>query len=359
MLLRPGVFLAIALILTGCATGVPMRPRPSAPAQIDHPKPTKLHFESFSALPGWTDEDHVSAFNAYRATCSAARDPATAAICRRAQSQDLPDSEQARHFFEDNFRPVNVSGQGILTAYFAPEYQARAKPDSVFSAPLRSRPNDLRTDVRGAPLSPYPDRAWIETHGAGEPLAWLRPEELFFLQVQGSGVLIYPDGRRVKALYAATNGRPFSGIANAMRDRGLLAAGNTSGDAIRTWLATHRGPAAEEIMRLNPRYVFFRLTPDDGLPPVGAAGIPLPAGRAIAVDLSRHTLGELYWIDGVAPILNGAFPTYRRLVTALDTGGAIKGEVRADLYLGQGQEAGAEAGRVRHTLQLHRLVPRP
>jgi membrane-bound lytic murein transglycosylase A len=112
-------------------------------------------------------------------------------------------------------------------------------------------------------------------------------------------------------------------------------------------------------MRLNPRYAFFRLAPDDGLPPMGAAGIPLPAGRAIAVDLSRHSLGELYWIDGTTPLLAGAFPAYRRLVTALDTGGAIKGDIRADLYLGQGPAAGAEAGRVRHTLRLHRLVPRP
>ena len=111
-------------------------------------------------------------------------------------------------------------------------------------------------------------------------------------------------------------------------------------------------------MWLNPRYVFFRLAPDDGLPPVGAAGLPLPAGRAVALDLTHHTLGEVFWLDGTSPILSGAFPQYRRLVMGLDTGGAIKGEVRADLYLGQGAQAGVEAGRVRHTLRLHRLVPR-
>jgi membrane-bound lytic murein transglycosylase A len=111
-------------------------------------------------------------------------------------------------------------------------------------------------------------------------------------------------------------------------------------------------------MRLNPRYVFFRLAPDDGRPPVGSANAPLPAGRAVAVDPLFHPMGELLWIDGEAPLLAGAFPTYRRLVTALDTGGAIKGEVRADLYLGQGAAAGAEAGRVRHALRLWRLVPR-
>ena len=111
-------------------------------------------------------------------------------------------------------------------------------------------------------------------------------------------------------------------------------------------------------MRLNPRYVFFSLAPDDGRQPVGAANVPLPPGRALAVDPAFHPMGELYWIDASAPILNGAFPAYRRLAMALDTGGAIKGDVRADLYLGQGAAAGAEAGRVRHTLRLYRLVPK-
>jgi membrane-bound lytic murein transglycosylase A len=148
------------------------------------------------------------------------------------------------------------------------------------------------------------------------------------------------------------------GVANAMRDRGLLARNNTSGEAIRAWLAAHRGPEADEIMRLNPRYAFFTLAPDDGKQPVGAANLPLPPGRAIAIDPGFHAYGELIWLDAEAPILAGAFPAYRRIVTALDTGGAIKGEVRADLYLGLGAAAGIEAGRVRHTLRMYRLVPR-
>jgi membrane-bound lytic murein transglycosylase A len=204
----------------------------------------------------------------------------------------------------------------------------------------------------------YPDRAAIEAAAEAQPLAWMRPEELFFLQIQGSGVLTFDDGRRMKALYAANNGLPFTPIANAMRDRGLLARDNTSGEAIRTWLRDHRGPEADTIMRLNPRYVFFRLVPDDGRQPVGAAGLPLPTGRAVAVDPAFHSYGELHWLDAEAPLLAGAFPAYRRLVMALDTGGAIKGEVRADLYLGLGPAAGAEAGRVRHTLRMYRLVPR-
>jgi membrane-bound lytic murein transglycosylase A len=376
----PGLLatLAAALFLQACATA-PMGPvpvggghdRPAAasrppPPPVERPRP-----ERFADLPGWAQEDHAAAFDAFRATCQAARDPAMSAICRRAMTVDLLDPAHAKAFFEDNFTPQALPGEGVLTAYFAPEYQARRRPDDEFSAPVRGKPADLITKGGDAlrktsdgAAGPYPDRAWIEnqgieTPGGGEVLAWMRPEELFFLQIQGSGVLTYADGRRTKVLYAANNGKPFVGIANPMRDRGLLAANNTSGDAIRSWLADHRGPEADEIMRLNPRYAFFRLAPDDGLPPIGAAGLPLPSGRAIAVDLSRHGLGELYWMDAVAPTLAGAFPTYRRLVTSLDTGGAIKGDIRADLYLGQGAAAGAEAGRVRHTLRLHRLVPRP
>ena len=264
----------------------------------------------------------------------------------------------------------------MLTAYFAPEYQARRTPDWEFRAPVRAKPADLKavdaglfdSSQAGRPgaafasadgsLQPYPDRAAIESTPPGKALAWMRPEDLFFLQIQGSGVLTFEDGKRLKALYAANNGRPFVGVANIMRDRGLLARENTSGEVIRAWLADHRGPDADEIMRLNPRYAFFSLAPDDGRQPVGAANIPLPPGRAVAIDPAFHAMGELLWIDAEAPILAGAFPAYRRLVLSLDTGGAIKGDVRADLYLGLGQAAGAEAGRVRHTLRMYRLVPK-
>lgn len=326
-------------------------------------------------LEGWDSEDHTAAFTAFRSTCGVAREPAMAEVCRRARSQAATDPAHARAFFETNFHPEPLGGQGLLTAYFAPEYEARSNPDEEFSAPVRAKPQDLTVvdagtfdpaqagrpgagRMKGGKLQPYPARAQIEATSPERVLAWMRPEELFFLQIQGSGVLTFEGGRRMKALYAANNGHPFTGIATPMRDRGLLADDNTSGEAIRAWLAGHRGDEADAIMRLNPRYVFFTLAPDDGRAPVGAANIPLPAGRAIAVDLTRHELGRLFWLDAAAPKLSGAFPAYRRLAMALDTGGAIKGEVRADLYLGQGRAAGVEAGRVRHELRMYRLVPR-
>jgi membrane-bound lytic murein transglycosylase A len=211
--------------------------------------------------------------------------------------------------------------------------------------------------VRNGKFEPYPDRAEIEKTPEKAPLAWMKPEDLFFLQIQGSGVLVFADGEREKALFSAANGRPFVGIAAPMRERGLLQDADTSGDAIRLWLGDHRGPQADAIMRLDPRYVFFTLAPDDGQQPVGASGAVLTPGRAIAVDPAQHAFGGLYWISADAPALSGALPSYRRLTVALDAGGAIKGAARADLYTGLGDSAGAEAGRVRHRLKIIALVP--
>ena len=284
----------------------------------------------------------------------------------------ISDDAQARRFFETSFQAEIIPGAGLLTAYFAPEYPARVASDPVFSAPLRPRPADLvlvdpgpddptaRRRSRlslGGSLFPYPDRTAIELTPPVRALAWMRPEDLFFLQIQGSGGVVLPDGRRLKAVYDSDNGQPFRPIAPAMVRQGLLAPAHASGEAIRAWLAAHRGPPAQAVMDLNPRYVFFSLVPDDGRDPVGAAGVRLTPGRAVAVDPTFATYGELYWIDAISPVLAGAAPTYRRLVMALDTGSAIRGPVRADLYLGRGERAGLEAGRVRHTLLLVRLVP--
>lgn len=364
-----GVLLALAL--TACATpkatgplvtppvGPPTRPSAVAPVA---PEPY-VQPPAFAALSGWDAEDHLAALKAFRATCGVARAPGAAEVCRLARALNPLDATIARQFIETHFRLEPLGDPGLLTAYFAPVYEASTTPDEVFSAPVRGKPDDLvmagggvsrRVDGR---LQPYPDRAEIETEGLGRVLAWMRPEDLFFLQIQGSGVLTFPDGARKRAAFVAHNGRPFTGIARPMREQGLLKDSDTSGDAIRTWLATHRGEEADGIMRLNPRYVFFDLVEDDDRDPAGAAGVSLPAGRAIAVDTGRHGMGELFWIDASAPALSGAFPTYRRLVMALDTGGAIKGEVRADLYMGRGDAAGVEAGRVRHVLHMYRLVP--
>lgn len=378
---RPWGAALAALVLTACA-GAPTPkptlaslPSPSRPTPRPPPKsgveeaaplpaaPTPpARAGSVSLLPGWDREDHAAALDMFRASCGVQKDVAWHEVCLRARDLGAQDDVISKAFWETNFRVVQLGApgaDGLLTGYFAPEYPARASRQDEFTAPVRPRPPGLpAADVgAGGGTQPWLDRAAIEDTDEPRPLAWMKPEDLFFLQIQGSGVLDFPDGRRMRAVYAANNGQAFVGIATPLRQRGILAPDNTSGEAIRAWLAANRGPDADAIMRLNPRYIFFNLQAFDGKEPAGAAGMTLTPGRALAVDPSRHDYGVVYWVDGEAPSLSGAFPSYRRLAMALDTGSAIRGEVRADLYLGTGDDAGAEAGRIKHRLKLWRLIP--
>lgn len=362
--------LGATLALAACATPVaPPGPGPGQPPRPTEPGPPPPA-DSPAYLPGWADEDHLAAFNAWVGVCAAARDAAYASACAAARAQRPTDAASARLFFETWFRVERGDASGLLTAYFAPEYPARRAPDAEFAAPVLSRPNDLFTEVvsggtsrvvrrrPGQADAPYPPRAEIEAAPPSQALAWMRAEDLFFMQIQGSGYLTFEDGSRARAAFAAHNGHGFVGIARPMVERGLLPENGTSGEAIRAWLAARRGPQADAVMDLNPRYVFFALEPDDGGHPAGAAGVPLPAARAIAVDPAHWSYGDLVWIDAPRGDLIGADRGYRGLVTALDTGGAIRGPVRADLYLGRGEAAGLAAGRVRHPLRMWRLTPR-
>jgi membrane-bound lytic murein transglycosylase A len=337
--------------------------------------PAEVRLERPDQLPGWKTEDPIAALSALMVSCKVSKDADLKALCARAQGLNGADSQTIRAFFEANFRVEPIKGTGLLTGYYSPEYQARQASDAEFSAPLRARPDDLLIldlagldedpaakrqigRIQGGLFEPYPDRSEIERMGLGDPILWMRPEDLFFLQIQGSGSAQLPDGQRYRLIYEASNGRPFVGIAKTLRDQGLLPDNGTSAEAIRQWLAANRGAKADQVMQTNPRYVYFTLGPDDGTEPVGAAAIALIAGRAVAIDPSQHRYGDLLWIDAGAPVLTGSFPLYQRMVSALDTGGAIKGEVRADLYLGRGDGPGLEAGRIRHILTLYRLRPR-
>ena len=332
---------------------VPYTPAPGAPP----PAPRPSNALSPAVLPGWNDEDHLAAFRAYIDGCGAARDPAARAVCSRAKAMATTTTvtpSDARAFFEASFSAIPAEtadgAPGLLTSYFAPEYPARRFRDAEFSAPVLPKPANPRAAG---------DRTAIEDSARPEQaLAWMRAEDLFFMQIQGSGYLTFEDGSRGRAAYAADNGKTFVGIARPMAQRGLLPANGTSGDAIRGWLASHRGYEAQSVMALNPRYIFFRLDPDDNGHPPGAAGVPLIERRAIAVDPNHWRYGELVWLDADGGNLRGASASYRGLAMALDTGSAIRGPVRADLYMGRGDAAGAEAGTVRHPLRMWRLVPR-
>ena len=360
----------------GVTPGAPVSAQPLPPVETSPPEPPPS--ASVRELPGWAEDDHAAAFAALQAGCGASRSADMQAVCREARAAGPLGEDAARRFLEARFRPAAVRGEGVLTAYFAPEYEARTTAEAPFTAPVRPRPAGGAAPASGyAPVTdplalldgpPPPaisqplgaaERLTIDAQPAPDALAWMRPEDLFFMQVQGSGQLVFPDGRRAKALYAADNGRSFTAIARPMVELGLLPRNRAGGDDIRAWLHDHAGPEAEAVMNRNARYIFFSLAPDDGRDPLGAAGVPLPPGRSLAVDPSRHGYGELWWIDAEAPVLSGAVRRYRRAAMTLDTGSAIRGEVRADLYVGRGPDAGREAGRVRHTLRVVRLVPTP
>ncbi|QIF80534.1 MltA domain-containing protein [Brevundimonas sp. 'scallop'] len=361
--------LTAALAVAACSTG-PMTPTgatgttgpqtgpvPYTPSPNPTPLPAPSDALSPAVLPGWSQEDHLAAFRAYVDGCGAARDEAARRVCGRAKAMATTmtiTASQARAFFEASFSAIPAQTPdgrpGLLTSYFAPEYPARRRPDAEFSAPVLPKPANPRAAG---------DRAYIESAARPEQaLAWMRAEDLFFLQIQGSGYLTFEDGTRGRAAYAADNGKPFVGIARPMAQQGLLPQNGTSGDAIRDWLASHRGYEAQAVMVLNPRYIFFRLDPDDDGHPAGAAGVPLTERRAIAVDPAHWRYGELVWLEADGGNLRGATASYRGLAMALDTGSAIRGPVRADLYMGRGDRAGAEAGTVRHPLRMWRLVPR-
>ena len=357
--------LCLTLAMAACATGPvappTSTPPPTGPAPQPGPVPSPgTEGASPATLPGWNSEDHLAAFNAWADGCRAARDAAARSQCDRAlqirRTSKPVTPSAARAFFETGFAVVaarTADGRdGLLTAYFAPEYPARRSPDDVFDSPVLARPAGW---TRGQIL---PGRAAIEAAPPTAPLAWMRAEDLFFMQIQGSGYLTFEDGTQARAAYAADNGHPFTGIARPMAEQGLLPPDGTSGEAIRAWLAAHRGPEARAVMALNPRYIFFALDPDDGGHPAGAAGIPLTARRSIAVDPAHWRYGDLAWISADGGNLRGARGSYEGLVVALDTGSAIRGPVRADLYMGRGAAAGEEAGAVRHPLRMWRLVPR-
>ena len=346
-LLAAGALLALA----ACSTTPPPLERPSVvrPAPAPPPPARLQSAASWAELAGWPQEDHLAALTAVRTVCRL-RPQRYPGACRALTSERPASDFDARRYVERWFRLEAEPAEGLLTAYYTPIYPARRAAGEPFTAPVRAPPAD--------PILAAEDRAAIDAAPPESALGWMKPEDLFFLQVQGSGVLEFEDGARVKAVYAASNGKPFVPVGRVMREQGILDDRRTSAQAISDWLAAHRGPEAEGLMAQNPRYVFFKLLPDDASTPEGAAGVALPPGRAVASDPTFNPMGELLWIDASDPRLSGARSSYRRLVAALDVGSAIKGPARADLYAGRGSAAGQEAGLVRHRLRLYRLASR-
>jgi membrane-bound lytic murein transglycosylase A len=346
----------------------------------------------FSDLPGWSEEGLLEAFNTFRKSCKLMSgagvssnlkifsglnsDGSWKSICRAAYREVLKNDAEAQSFFTRYFVPWKIGGsqdRGLFTGYYEIEILgSRIKNDS-FRYPIYARPNDLvRVPLRkfdpGLPkraivgritdgvLSPYPTRREIVEGGLPpdtEIIAWARdPADVFFLHIQGSGRIVFVDGGQIQVGYSASNGRPYRSIGQVLIKGGHLSRKNVSMQSIRKWLLENPQKVAD-VFNKNTRYIFFKKLDRGG--PQGSMGVILTPGFSIAVDPSFIPLGAPVWIDTERPISKKPL---RRLVVAQDTGAAIRGGVRADIFFGHGKHAESSAGKMNEKGRLYVLFPR-
>lgn len=331
---------------------------------------------TFAALGGWNAEALGDAFAAFHQSCAAmvesgrsfSGDPRYAGTrtdwldaCRAALSMPEAVSDSAaRDFFETRFRPLRVSGEGgsegLFTGYFEPEVDGARTAHGPYRVPLYRKPEDFR--------QPYLTRAEIERgalSGRGLELVWLTSlEDAFFLHIQGSGRVRLPDGGVMRVGFAAKNGRPYTPIGRILVADGEIPRDEISMQSIRTWLEANPD-RAQPLMWRNESFIFFQevaaARPDLG--PRGAQNVPLTPGRSLAVDRAFYALGTPIWLETRVPAgPDNALVPMRRLMVAQDTGTAIKGAVRGDVFWGAGERAAAIAGRMQSAGRMTILVPR-
>lgn len=302
----------------------------------------------FADLDRWAEDDHRAALAAFRQTCTLLDDPLWQPVCAlAADAEETPAA--ARSFFELLFRPVLIGEPpALFTGYYEPELDGSLTRTPRFAWPIYARPPELSDGV------PFLSRAQIEAgalRGRGLELAWLDdPVEVYFLQVQGSGRIRLPDGRVMRVGYAGRNGHGYRSVGAELVRRGTHRLEDVSAQEIKSFVRLNPGAA---LLDVNPSYIFFRRLPD--LPPekgpIGAMGRSITAMRSLAVDPAFVPLGAPVWIekDGAAPL--------RRLMVAQDTGGAIKGAQRADIFFGTGAAAGDAAGTVKDGGRMVVLLP--
>ncbi len=383
--LRRRVALTLAcLAVAACQT---VAPPPSAPPRAIYTPAT------WTDLPGFRADDVAAAWPAFVAGCRALvadprKKPLWQAPCAAGAAVDGGDPAAVRAFFVGHFSPYRVASSdgsdvGLVTGYYEPLLEGSRTRTAGFAVPLYARPDDLLTvdlaglypelegkrvrgRVDGRKVVPYWSRAEIErdpSPAAAKALVYVAdPVEAFFLEIQGSGRVRLADGSVIRLNYADQNGHPYRSVGRVLIDRGELAREAASMQAIRAWAIAHPGEV-RALLDENPSYVFFReVAPPppgsldariDG--PLGALGVPLLAGRTIAVDPRAIPLGAPVFLATTMPLR--AAPL-ERLVLAQDTGGAIRGPVRADFFWGFGEAAAREAGRMKQDGRMWLLWPK-
>ena len=352
---------------------------------------------AWADIAGWNEDDHLQAYKAFRLSCkpiaaqrkpsadpkalgTSLRDP-----CRAARAVDIADGARAKAFFEEHFLPLQISrlgeAAGFVTGYYEPVIDGSRTQTDVYTVPVYRRPSNLfvRGFTQDAPslpnkgqvfrkigrrkLVPYYDRGEIEDGkiaGRGLEICWLKNQtDLLFAQIQGSARVHLEDGTTIRINYDAHNGYPYTAVGRVLIDRGIIPKEQMSMQKIREWMEQNPD-GANEVRRQNRSYVFFReVTLSDKDEAVGAEGVPLTPGRSIAVDHALHVYGTPFFIAGELPIESEKSKTpFRRLMIAQDTGSAITGPARADLYFGAGADAGRVSGRLRHNMRFVILVPK-
>jgi membrane-bound lytic murein transglycosylase A len=325
---------------------------------------------SFNEIQGWNEDRQGEALVAFRRSCprltsgpetkivtDGGEKTVTAAewkkICDSASGIKDNDSPAARRFFEENFRPLVVQAPGRFTGYFEPEMRGSRAPSRIFTVPVYRRPPDLGD-------GPYLSRAEIEQgalKGKGLEIAYVQdPVALYEVQVQGSGRIHLAEGGVLSIGFDGSNNRPYTAIGNVLADMNVMRRDEVNWPAIRDWLK--RNPQdGREVMRKNERYIFFKDTRTAAA--AGSQGVPLTAQRSLAIDTAFTPYGTPIWIDTQRPVAGkpGQLEIYRRLVIAQDSGAAIKGPARGDVFFGGGARAADWAGRMVGSGQAIVLVP--
>ncbi|MBK9624940.1 MAG: murein transglycosylase A [Rhodocyclaceae bacterium] len=366
-----------------CAAPVATCPACPVCPVVKPPKPDAkpLLAAQWSDLPGWNDDDPSAAFVAFLTSCAALeKKPLWQTLCRDARGVVDKNPASLRAWFESNTRPwalVNPDGgkTGLITGYYEPVLTGSRTRSKTAGIPVFGPPDDmitvelsdlypelkhmrLRGRIEGRKLIPYYSRSdWAaqEAKRASDAILFVDDAiDFFFMQIQGSGQVQFADGSRVRLNYADQNGHPYKSIGRWLIDKGELKSHEASMQGIKAWAKANPKRLAE-LLNANPSLVFFRelaLTSDS---PPGAMGLPLTAERSIAVDPRHVSLGAPVWLATTRP---NSDQVMNKLMLAQDTGGAIRGVVRADFFWGSGTEAGAQAGKMKQSGQMWILFPR-